>query len=217
MKYEAPISAQLSGTIKGNFPVFVQKTDEMRIQNTRDFVKYLLLNYFVSEKLDGTSFSNYFRDGDFGVCSRNLDLKRDELQTHWKVAIENDLERKLSDLGRNLAIQGEIIGEGIQKNRYGIKGHKLYVFNIFDIDSSVYLPKKEKVEICNLLGLDMVPVISESMKMPKTMDEILKMAEGPSVLNPEATREGLVWVSNDLEHRVSFKTISNKFLLEGGH
>jgi RNA ligase (TIGR02306 family) len=217
LKYEPPVPAQLSGTIKGNFPSSIKKTDEERIQNCSEFFENIkLLYYFITEKLDGTSFTNYFSDGNFGVCSRNLDLKRDEKQTHWKVAIENNLEEKLTKLGRNLAIQGEIIGEGIQKNRYKIKGHKLYVFNIFDIDNYEYLTKKEKVELCNELGLDMVPVISESMKIPNTIDEILKMAEGPSLLNKDVEREGFVAVSNDLKNRVSFKAISNIFLLEGG-
>jgi hypothetical protein len=39
------------------------------------------------------------------------------------------------------------------------------------------------------------------------------MAEGGSALNPNTEREGLVWRSNGTE-RISFKTISNKFLLK---
>lgn len=216
IKYEAPIPANLSGTVKGNFPSFIKKTDEERAQNfAKDWGLFRTYKYFVTEKLDGTSFTCYLRDGEFGVCTRNLDIKRDENQTHWKVAIENELENKLISLGRNLAIQGEIIGEGIQKNPYGLKGHKLFVFNIFDIDRFEYLPKLEAFDIVNRLGLESVPVISVEMELP-TLDEALKLAEGKSVINGTTEREGFVWVAIDSPERISFKTISNKFLLGGG-
>lgn len=217
IKYEAPIPANLSGTVKGNFPSFIQKTDEERAQNfSKDWIKFKNYKYFVTEKLDGTSFTCYLRDDEFGVCTRNLDIKRDEEQTHWRVAIQNDIENKLRKLGRNLAIQGEIIGEGIQKNPYRLKGHKLFVFNIFDIDKYEYLSKIEASLITESLGLESVPVISREMELPNDIDEALKMAEGKSVINGTTEREGFVWVALDSPERISFKTISNKFLLDGG-
>lgn len=216
-KYEPPIPAQLSGTVKGRFPSFVKKTNEERIQNfSNEYSEFKNHEFFVTEKLDGTSSTFYFKDGEFGVCSRNLDLKKDKEQTHWKVAIENDLEVKLQELGRNLAIQGEIIGEGIQKNRYGLSGHKLFVFNIFDIDNFEYVSKSEKMELIEKLGLEAVPVVEVETELPETINDILSIAEGKSVLNPKTEREGLVWVSTDSDKRISFKTISNKFLLKGG-
>jgi RNA ligase (TIGR02306 family) len=136
--------------------------------------------------------------------------------TYWKIARENDLKNKLINLGRNIAIQGEIIGEGIQENRYGLKGHKLFVFNIYDIDRSEYVSKSEKMELVEHLGLETVPVIHKEVSLPNTVKEILDFAEGKSVLNDTTEREGLVWVSIDSPKRISFKTISNKFLAEGG-
>jgi len=44
----------------------------------------------------------------------------------------------------------------------------------------------------------------------------LTFAEGKSVLNPKTEREGLVWVRGSGDDRVSFKTISNKFLAKYG-
>lgn len=217
IKYEAPIPANLAGVVKGNFPSFIKKTDEERVQNfTRDWNSFRKFRYFVTEKLDGTSFTCYLRDGDFGVCTRNLDILKDENQTHWKVAIENKLEEKLISINRNLAIQGEIIGEGVQGNPYNIKGHKLFVFNIFDIDKFEYLSKSEKMDIVKLLKLEVVPVIEVDTELPENIDEIIKLADGKSVLNNKFNREGLVWVAIDSNERISFKTISNLFLLEGG-
>jgi RNA ligase (TIGR02306 family) len=236
IKYEKPVPAQLAGKVRGYFPSFLRKSDEERIQNlSNDYEEYKKFKFFVSEKLDGTSFTCYLRDGEFGVCSRNLELsepepfvpgekvlgndgiERDKQEnTYWKIARENDLKNKLINLGRNIAIQGEIIGEGIQENRYGLKGHKLFVFNIFDIDKSEYVSKKEKMELCSELELETVPVIKESISLPNTIKKALEFAENKSVLNENTEREGLVWVSIDSPKRISFKTISNKFLAEGG-
>ena len=71
IKYEAPIAPQLSGQVKGNFPDFIPKTDEERIQNMKD----VLGAFYVTEKLDGTSVTYYKYPETFGVCSRNLELK----------------------------------------------------------------------------------------------------------------------------------------------
>lgn len=236
IKYEKPIPAQLAGKVKGYFPGFISKTDEERIQNlTEEYEEFKKFKYFVSEKLDGTSFTAFIRDGEFGVCSRNLEIMRpDEVftpetilcddgveretteNTYWKVTRQINLENNLKELNRNLAIQGELIGEGIQNNRYGIKGHELRVFNIFDIDCSEYVSKIEKMELIEKLGLKVVPVIHTNISLPNTVKEIMDFAEGKSVLNNKAEREGLVWVSIDSPKRISFKTISNKFLSRGG-
>jgi len=216
-KYEAPVPANLAGEVKGMFPSFLSKTDEERAQNfSNEWNEFSQYKYFVTEKLDGTSFTSYFNNGDFGVCSRNLDLREDENQTHWKLAKQLDIKNKLISLNRNLAIQGEVIGEGVQGNPYKILGQKLFVFNIFDIDNHEYLPKLETEDIVKKLELDSVPVIYTDFNLPKTIDEALLLAEGKSVLNDKTEREGLVWVSMDSKKRISFKTISNKFLLSGG-
>jgi RNA ligase (TIGR02306 family) len=213
-KYEPPIPLNLAGEIVGMFPTFIQKTDEERIQNFADeYEEFKKYKYFVTEKLDGTSFTCYFKGGNFGVCSINLELKKDEKQIHWKIAIENDLENKLKEYGKNIAIQGEIIGEKIQKNIYGIKGVQLYVFNVFDIDNYAYLSKKECVKLVNDFELLNVPIIYENVEIPNTIEDILKMAEGNSMLK-NIEREGLVWVANDSPQRISFKSINNKYLLK---
>lgn len=61
------------------------------------------------------------------------------------------------------------------------------------------------------LDLSIVPFV-ETREVPETIDEILNIAEGKSVLNEQAEREGLVWVHGSGQSRVSFKTISNRFL-----
>ena len=212
VKYEPPIPAQLSGLVKGNFPSFLKKTDEERVQNlTKEYAIYSLDKFYVTEKLDGSSVTYYVKDGVFGVCSRNLDLLEDENNSMWKFAIESGLRDRLVGLGKNIAIQGEIIGEGIQGNPYQRIGQTVKIFNGFDIDKYDYLSLEELLELVKILEVKTVPILDLEFTLPETIDELLLMAEGKSVLNLKAEREGLVIRSHD--RKISFKSISNKFLL----
>ncbi|MFK7932768.1 MAG: RNA ligase (ATP) [Saprospiraceae bacterium] len=88
-KYEPPIPAQLAGTMKGNFPSFIPKTEETRVQVLANLLeKYAGEMCFVTEKLDGSSVTYYLNNDEFGVCSRNLDLLETESNSFWKVARE---------------------------------------------------------------------------------------------------------------------------------
>lgn len=230
VKWDPPMPAELSGIAKGNFPSFIPKTDEERIQNfAKNYEAMKSQKYYVTEKLDGSSSTFYVYDGEFGVCSRNLDLCRPEPfvegvvmcddgverpkreNTFWKVARELGIEENMLDLSGNLAIQGEIIGEGVQGNPYKIKGQTLRVYNAFDIDAQEYLTFEKFKLTVKVLGLETVPIIDEDFTLPETIDELLKFAEGKSVLNASAEREGYVIRSFDMT--TSFKVISNNFLL----
>lgn len=168
--------------------------------------------FYATEKLDGSSATFYYNDGVFGVCSRNLDLLESEGNTFWKVARQLNLEEKLKSLGKNVAVQGELIGEGIQGNPYNIKGQTVKFFNVFDIDACSYYDLDLFLStIQDVLQLETVPVLDLPDGLPATIEELLKMAEGKSVLNPNFDREGLVIRSTD--RSISFKAISNKFLL----
>lgn len=221
-KWEAPIPAQLAGQIRGNFPTAVPKTDQERIQNlVREFEEYKdeKLHFEITEKLDGSSCTFYLPiEGDFEVCSRNLSLKEDPNNSFWKVAIQYQVKDRMVLAGlEGHAIQGELVGEGIQKNPYKIKGQDFYVYDIYNVRTGMYLNAEERAKIAKLLGLKHVPVISETMLINKNVDvqNILKLAEGKSVLNNKAEREGIVFKCVE-EPEVSFKAISNKFLLKGG-
>ena len=216
-KYEPPVPAQLAGKAKGNFPGFIQKTDEERVQNlTRDYQGWKLQSahqFYAAEKLDGSSATFYLRDGQFGVCSRNLELVEVEDNTFWKVAREMKIEERLRELGRNIAIQGELIGEGVQGNPYKIKGHTVRFFNVFDIDTFQKLGLRDLTDIIvDTFGFQTVPIIEAPFTLPETVGDLLQIAEGKSVLNPQTEREGLVIRS--LDNTISFKAISNKFLLK---
>jgi RNA ligase (TIGR02306 family) len=216
VKYEPPIPANLAGKVKGLFPSFLIKTDEERAQNIA--VEYSALcfqskhQFYVTEKLDGSSATFYINNGEFGVCSRNLELLETEDNSFWKVARELKLEENLRALEKNICLQGELIGEGIQGNPYGIKGQTVRFFSVYLIDSRTRLGIKDLEDICFMIGLQTVPILESNFLLPNTIEEMLQYAEGKSALNPKTEREGVVVRS--LDGTISFKAISNKFLLK---
>jgi RNA ligase (TIGR02306 family) len=220
-KYEAPLPAQLAGEAKGMFPSFIPKTDQERIQNlTNELAEWTQPPTYlweVTEKLDGSSMTVYLRDDDFGVCSRNLDLKRNEDNTFWKVSIKNNLEEILKNSGGCYALQGELIGEGIQGNPYKFKGQDMYIFDIYDIGNGRYLTPVERAQFVSKWKLNHVPVLNAALPlMDATVDSLLAFAEADSVMGDITgpTREGLVFKRHD--GMESFKAISNKFLMKTG-
>lgn len=213
VKYEPPIPACLAGKVKGQFPSFIPKTDEERIQNLPEILSTNKDEiFYATEKLDGSSTTYYFKDGEFGVCSRNLELIEEEGNTLWKVARSLGVESKLKSTGRNLALQGELIGEGIQGNPYKLIGQTVRFYNAFDIDSYQYFSFEDFRNLISELELESVPIVYEEIKLPETIDQILVMADGKSILNPSFNREGLVFRTRN-QRRISFKAISNLFLL----
>jgi len=225
-KYEPPVPVNLSGQVKGMFPVFAEKTDEERIQNILEyFERYKDTSFECSEKIDGASMTVYWNENDFGVCSRNLDLFESESNTLWKLANELELKRLLDKLGRNIALLGEAAGAGIQKNPLKLKGQKFYLFNIWDIDRRVYLSCKERMKIFDFLKnevpIEHVPIVESGIKVFTQFSDIhhlLAFAVGNSLLNKNTGREGLVFKSETLVEKriVSFKVVSNKYLLKHG-
>jgi RNA ligase (TIGR02306 family) len=214
IKYEPPVPASLQGIAKGLFPSFIPKTDEERIQNLSETYFTFKENpvpYYVTEKLDGSSATYYYRNGEFGVCSRNLELIETDDNTFWKVARILDLENKLKSLNFNVSLQGELVGEGIQGNPYKILGQKVFFFNAYNIDEGHYLDFDRFMEIIDSLELSTVPVLETNFKLPDTIEEILSYSENKSSLNKSLDREGVVIRSVD--RKISFKAISNRFLL----
>jgi RNA ligase (TIGR02306 family) len=220
-KYEPPIPANLAGAVKGMFPSFIPKTDEERVQNLEPMIDELAgTEGYTSEKVDGSSMTIYLRDEDFGVCSRGLDLLESESNSMWKVARRLKLEEKLKRLGRNLALQGEIYGEGIQGNKLKRVGQHFALFNVFDIDSYAYLGLKEMLEIAEQLGIETVPILDDKHVFINSVEEYVKMSQVRSKINPDVWAEGIVirpllpmrWRGE----RVSFKSINPQFLLKYG-
>lgn len=217
-KWEAPIPAQLAGQVRGNFPTEVPKTDQERVQNLKKEIAQYVQDgdvWEITEKLDGSSCTYYLDlENEFHVCSRNLDLKFDENNSFWKVAVSNDVSTRMRGLDlHGFALQGELVGEGIQKNRYGLKGQQFFLFDVYDVKQGCFLPPMERRSLSEELNINHVPVTVEEFVLEQTVDELLQMAEARSEL-ANTEREGIVFKHSG--GQLSFKAISNKFLLKGG-
>jgi RNA ligase (TIGR02306 family) len=226
-KYEPPMPACLVGVAKGRFPSFIPKTDETRVQILQEVLdEYKGAKCYITEKLDGSSATYYIKDGEFGVCSRNLELLEDDENSFWKVAKELKIEEGLRSLGRNIAIQGELIGEGIQGNRLKIKGHTVMFFNAFDIDNFKYLSLFDLSELLVKIGLTLVPIVGLDVELTNDIESIVKTATIKSALNKDVWAEGIVirpYVTKNHPESfnkffgngmVSFKAINPEFLIK---
>ena len=211
IKWEKPINAQLAGVCKGNFPTLIPKTDQERVQNLKKEVAVADGKLFeVTEKLEGSSMTCYLMDGEFGVCSRNMDLKETEGNSFWATARREGVEEKMR-FSDNFAIQGELVGPGIQGNIYKLSQTEFYVYDVYDIKDGEYLKPADRVDLITRLGLKHVPVQWHSFPLAGDVDTLLAQAEGRSWLNKDQEREGIVF--KEVNGGMSFKAISNKYLL----
>jgi RNA ligase (TIGR02306 family) len=220
-KHEVQIPAHLYGKVKGNFPGFLDKTCEERIQNMPEILRHPDARkpvWVVTEKLDGTSSTFYFNEGAFGVCSRNLEIDlEDSGNLYVSTAQFYNLRNRLNDLGMNIALQGEIIGTGIQRNHYALGNtsvdRQFRIFTLFNINGHVRHGYDRFKDILNTLDLLSVPIIDDQFVLPETVDELVEYSNGKSLLNPNVIREGIV-IRHRHDPEISFKVISPKYLLK---
>lgn len=216
----------------GSFPYFIVKTDQERIQNLQ-LSEVLAKDYFyeITEKLDGTSCTMFYQaqhpeDNSFGVCSRNLEVQNDGDNLYSKIAalyrVEEALHRIYMQTNMELALQGEIIGPGIQGNKYKLRNPEFRLFDIYNITERRYLSPNERNELLhkslNSYGIRSVPIldfnnIETITGGENSIDKLLSYADGQSKVAPSAIREGIVFKAVSME-RFSFKAISNAFLLK---
>lgn len=215
-KYEPPIPFSMSGNVKGNFPSFVPKTDEERIQNIaeREFNSWKNVPAYITEKIDGSSVTVYYNNGNFGVCSRNQELALNENNSFVSAVLELDLENKLRNLGKNIALQGELHGFGVQGNHYKKSSRGIAFFTAFDIDSYSRIGYDDFIKITSDLNLTTVPVLNDNFNILDThsIDDLISMADGESALNKDVKREGIVIRGKNGEFSV--KCISNAWLIK---
>lgn len=220
VKYEAPMPAELAGKVKGNFPGFIPKTDEERVQNIGDLILAEQgTEVVVTEKLDGTSSTFYKKDGVFGVCSRNLDLLETEGNTHWKIARRLKMEEWMPD---NTAIQGEIFGSNIGTNPFKLTDQSFACFNVYSIEQGRYLDFAEWLAFCQMYDIPPVPIL-EKGPLTLTAEELIAKYDGlKSAADPNILAEGVVIrplqerrvrMRGQDDQRFSFKVISNAYLL----
>ena len=68
------------GKLKDGLPDGISKTDETRIQTIYDNIipEFNGIPYYISTKIDGTSFTVYMKNNHFGICSHENECIEDE-------------------------------------------------------------------------------------------------------------------------------------------
>lgn len=234
-KYEPKIHASLAGQIRGNYPHWIPKTDQERIQNCyRSFESrgYFKSGFVVEEKMEGSSITLYVnREGEVGVTSRNMDLKLEQEGNAFVDAAKKsgflDFLKQYHDIGKEVmpeeppmvAIRGELIGPNIQGNIYGLSETEIRVFDVFLGNFQRYMAFPERqlfIQLMESTGMEVktAPVIGSVMLEGVDIENIINEADGQSAL-ADTAREGLVFKSLDVQdkHIPSFKSISKNYLL----
>lgn len=214
IKYEAPQPQDLSA--KGGLPFSIPKTDQERYQNMR-LHKLYGKKVNITLKVDGQSFTCYWKDGIFGVCGRTLEIKLDSQNRYTDHISRYNLQEKLSRYctkhNVNIALRGESYGQGIQNfscNPHSKLPHGLMFFGVWLIDKMKYAYKghKHSVEnVCRELDLPLVPMIERDVEL--TPELIAKYASGIEKLNNNYF-EGVVFDTGDETFKVINMTYDSK-------
>lgn len=232
IKYEPPMKVR-GADAAGNFPYWIRKTEQERINNVYDIMHcdHQHDEFVATLKMDGSSTtvayitdSEKFYDtlpvddhgGQLFVCSRNQTLKDGNSAYH--LAVENiNLYDKLKSYhmrtGRQVAVQGELLGTGVQGTREKIYNYTIHVFSLFDIDNQVYLPWDEVETFCNELSIPHVKVLGRFKPFEKfsSVDDFIDYANGIEPVYADIP-EGVVF--HEVNGVTSFKAISTHYLLK---
>lgn len=224
---------------KAEFPSDVPKTDETRIQAVPGVLKDAIGTMcYVACKVDGSSASFLLRRNEletgeseltFHVCSRNQEKKEDEFCHFWATAKRMCIQERMTEImdrfpnrfPKGFALQGELCGPGVQKNKLSLKEHIVFMFNALDLATRTYVNYQELKDLLSLMHLPMVPVIDEKFEITEetTVQSLVALATRKSALNPKVWEEGIVVRPLVEGHhrklgRFSFKCINPMFLLK---
>ena len=203
------------------FPAFIAKTDEPRIQTMPNLLRNKSIRYVAREKINGQSATyflirhrhKFLKDAfEFGVCSRNFRLRKPDDSSYWRVAKKYQLETVLRQIIKQydwVCIQGEIIGPKIQGNKYGVNTEAFYAFNVIKGGRKISCSLAEHE--LDPFHIPWAPMVHKDYQMPDTVADVLDFATGQSALAP-VLREGVVL--RNYEHGISFKAVSPRFLLK---
>lgn len=210
---------------KTDWPSWVVKTDEERVQNM-PWILEDKSEWIATEKIDGTSTTATLKmvgrkKHKFYICSRNVVFNSPDQKSYYDFNIYTEMAQKyhFEKVLRTLAerynlewvtLQGESFGAGVQKRDYDMEDHDFKGFNLIFSDRG-RINSVESAEIMKEFGIPWVPIVDEHFVLPDTIEELLKIATDKSVVDG-GMREGLVFRSKDGSR--SFKAVSNEFLLK---
>ena len=201
----------------------IPKTDEVRVQSaTKQLERLRGKRVVITQKYDGTSATFVVINGKFFVCGRNrVHTQYDNSNSHFQeIVARYSLEAKMVALGRNIALQGEIVGPKINGNRHSVSANEFYAFNLFDLETGEYTDWASLTAVTEAIGVKTVPLVfrGEMLETLMTVPALLAFADAEKYTNGTIAKpaEGIVVKSDftreDKMQRVSFKVISNSYL-----
>ena len=143
------------------------------------------------------------------ACSRNFELKERPDTAVWQLAAKYGLAQHHLPL----ALQFEIVGPGVQKNRLGLRAPELRLFNVWHIEQRRYLDFADMLAVAQSLGLPVVDLVEvgAAFRMGVHDDEALRRYAERTYPNG-ATAEGVVIrPTQEMQvdgERLSFKVIN---------
>lgn len=214
------------------WPSWVVKTDEERVQNLPQLFPPDDTEWFVTEKVDGTSTTFTMKrlkrnKYEFYVCSRNVCFDKPEKEeklfyetnVYTEMAIKYNAEEVLKNILEThnefefVTIQGETYGKSVQQRDYHMDNVDFKAFNLifgYKDGTTKRLNPREMTEILtNTYNIPCVPILDEHFKLPNSIDEMVAYADGDSVIDGDY-REGVVLRTADGVN--SFKAVSNYYL-----
>ncbi len=207
MKYEKPIPPSMEGECVGAFPDFVPKTDETNFQASEHVGRLTQDQFYITEKADGTSCTAWVDEaGELHVCSRNLELREftasGASNVYWRVARKYQMET----LPQGHAIQFEVVGPGIQKNRMGLTELEGRLFRVWDYGKGQYWDYARMKQLAQQLAMPLARCIGVYAPLDEPLDfeQLRKMAE--IQYGNGKTGEGIV--IQDMANSWSFKVIN---------
>jgi len=189
---------KLIGPIDFAYPANIKKSGETNIQVCYDRLKKENILFSVTEKLEGQAAAYSLEGKKFKVFSHNT-RRLDKSNNWYRVAEQYQLNKVLKKYkkkhGFNIAVQGEIVGPGIQKNIYNLDILAFFVYNVRNLDTEKDLGFEKMTSFFLETGLSYVPILKECTSLSKlgnSVKELLEYSEGTSLLNSKVKREGIV-------------------------
>jgi len=237
IKYDVAETKQLTdgnNQKAARFPEFLRKTDQERLQNCMHYFGIYADHVFEETlKLDGSSCTMYSKlkpknwwqkllgafgldayTTSFGVCSRNLEISKDNGSNFWYVAHKYNIPELLPT---GYSIQGELVGPSIQGNHEKVSDYEFYVFDVFDIDAQHYLLPAERAAFMHqfMPKVPHAPILNSGVKIFKDCPDLetLQKRVTSQGMNKGVISEGRVYKSTTIPN-LSFKLISNDYLLK---
>lgn len=216
-----------------SWPIGVPRTDEERIENRPWTLEANDMKWVATEKIDGTSTTFYLKRGKgftkpvYLVCSRNVVFDTPDKKNFYSDTIGGNVYLEMSEkynvraaleilLAKRssaewVAVQAETFGQSIQKRDYGMKVHEIRAFNLLYSDCG-RVGTLEMRDALEPLGVPVVPIISEGMTLPDTVDELRAFVHSAPSAIDGGMKEGIVFRA--LDGKDSFKCVDPEFLVK---